>query len=192
MKPVLNIIISTEINPNESENIKKYFNEAEELIRDYHVIVTTDNTNIVAHNMIQIKIDDISQLDFIEKTVELLRTFPSTVIEDLNSGYEDIDNIPLNPSDEYIIQMMNDINLTPNEIDDEYILELIALMKDRNIDPMLITEMKFDINQRVPWKLLDDYTIKLCNGDREKILIEAAMRRNITRDLKNHKGRRIW
>lgn len=188
MKPILNIIISSEIDSDELKNMENYFKETKELLVDYHVIITTDKSNIVTNNMIQIKIDESPQ-SHLERIVELLKTFPNMVIEDLKSGHEDINNIPLNPSDEYIYQMIDDINLTPNEIDTE---DILTLIKDRNIDPMLITEVKFDINERLPWTLLDDYIIRMCNGEREKILIEAAERRNVTRDLKNHKGRRIW
>lgn len=185
MKPILNIVIPKD-NINLINKVEDNINNIKDLLSDYHVIISPNDVDFIANNMIKLSIDHTSQL---EEIVKLLRSFPTTVTEYLNSGYEDINNIPLNPSDEYIHQMINDINLTPNEIDDEYILELI---KTSNIDPMLITEVKFDIKKKVPWTLLDNYIIKMCNGEREKILIEAAMRRNGTRDLKNHKGRRIW
>lgn len=185
MKPILNIVIPKD-DINLINRVKKNINIIKDLLPEYHVIVSLNDVDLVANNMIKLSIDYTSQL---EEIVKLLRSFPITIMEDINSGHEDIDNIPLNPSNEYIEQMIDEINLTPNEISTEDILDLIKFQK---IDPMLITEVKFTSERKFPWVLLDNDIIKMCNGNRKQILIEAAERRNFTRDLKNHKGRRIW
>ena len=137
------------------------------------VVVSGDNIDVHCSNSITL---DISNNDDFGKFINKLNTFHESV--DDNKGYESIFVPVLNPTEDYIRELISDINLDPDKISTDYILELANAA---GVDPMLFTEIRYDPD-KFPWVILDENERYKCHYYKPDMYKKAAELRNKTRN----------